>query len=164
MIQVHLPNFTRWPDLERLSVVQPATFLWHLSGLSSLRSLQLDVPPWQPNDLVKDFLLQCDRLEVLDMTGFDCIYPLDEGDLFSKLGKTLRLLRLHQHESYVSIFRRRILDDSRLALLAKQCPKLRSLGLDLECELKLAHVANNDWVIRSPNQSCSLTLIITYCF
>lgn len=59
-----------------------------------------------------------------------------EQSIFGHLGKKLTSLRLHQREQEAGIGRRQVLDIAGLQILGQACPRLRSLGLDLECNCK----------------------------
>lgn len=88
---------------------------------------------------LREFLLKTSNLEVLDVAGPVSLKPERGDDLYSHLGKTLKSLRLHQHQSVEDVSdlendivsSRFVLGPRDIDLLAKACPRLRSLGTDL---------------------------------
>ena len=149
-----VPHDTRLTDnidcsaLERLSVNSLSFFLFRnaTARLKGLRSLRID-RCWSYDWLLepfKSFLHTCLVLEELDLTGFTA---QSDVFLFQHLGKTLKRLRLHEHEDPSGICRRRVLSISEIEDLGRNCPRLRRLGLDVAydgCWVSL-ELRNNRW-------------------
>ena len=130
-----LDEWIHLTSLERLSVDRLATLPPGFSKLKFLRSLQLNISRTGIKEAISAFLLQCNCLETLDLTGYPFSPSQSEHQLFLHLGKTLKSLRLHRFGELLSLLDKPKLDISGLDLLAKTCPKLQALGLDLDCEL-----------------------------
>ena len=120
-------------------------------SLVALKTLRLDLTYMTNKSLVPNFLLDCSRLEALDLTSYVFVPSRFERHVFTHLGKTLRSLKLHQHENSTGKRRRTVLDKTSLDLIAETCPRLRSLGLDLDCEPTVIFYHRDetrDWVSR----------------
>ena len=131
----HDTEFTKYLDcsaLERLSVNSLSFFLFHdahvrLRGIRSLRVDRCWSYHWfLPN--FKKFLYTCSGLEELDLTGFTALF---DAELFEHLGKTLKALKLHEHEDPSGVCRRRVLSDTEIQVLGRSCGRLCHLGLDV---------------------------------
>ena len=77
-------------------------------------------------------LIGCRKLVVLDMTGCISGICIAKEDFREDVGKTLIKLRLHEEETLDRMDGRAVLSSSVMGCIAKHCPNLRSLGLDLE--------------------------------
>ncbi|KAL9126853.1 MAG: hypothetical protein Q9217_004161 [Psora testacea] len=67
-------DFTDWSRLERLSITNIRVLPSFIPYLVALKHLRLDVHYMVNKQLVPDFLLRCDRLEVVDLTGYTFPY------------------------------------------------------------------------------------------
>ncbi|KAL6718584.1 hypothetical protein ACLMJK_004676 [Lecanora helva] len=126
-----LARLTDVSELKSLSILD-ASSIPELLGLVNLRSLQIALnEAWLGHQNILDpltaFLHQSVLLEELDMTGATSIV---DNELLEHLGKSLRVLRLHEYESRVGLQCRQVLSRDQLQLLGTQCPKLEELGLD----------------------------------
>ena len=125
------PKFIEWRRLERLSINDFKMLGPVITELSHLRSLQLNVEQSSIEmPFVFGFLLGCQRLENLDITG--ALADM-KGEVLSHLGKTLTSLRLHAREESrwaPSIYTP---DRPHIREIGASCKKLRSFGLDLYC-------------------------------
>ena len=122
-----------WSMLERLSL-DSLSYLPHpavdFAGLKSLRLRTTD----RSNPVALFVALKsCKKLESLDLTGFTVIVHRANDDFWESLGKTLTKLRVHEDEELDGISARHTLSVTDVGRIAKYCPKLRSLGLDLDC-------------------------------
>jgi hypothetical protein len=79
-------------------------------------------------DRLSGFLYRCNYVEELDLTGATACM---DAQLLEHLGKSLKVLRLHEHESLLGPQRRRILSEEQIEALGVQCPNLDILGLDI---------------------------------
>lgn len=98
-----------------------------------LRSLQIGLNDQRIDDSsdvdqLAAFLFRCSSLEELDLTGGTVCM---DAQLLEHLGKSLKVLRLHEHESKLGLQRRRILSDEQIEALGVQCSNLDILGLDI---------------------------------
>ena len=122
-----------WSMLERLSL-DSLSYLPHFvpdfAGLKSLRLRNTDHSNLVPLDVA---LQDCKKLESLDLTGFTGIICTAKDAFWRNLGKTLTKLRLHEDEKLDGLSLRHTLSVKDVGRIAKYCPKLRSLGLDLAC-------------------------------
>ena len=108
-------------------------FVLDFAGLKSFKLRSADLN----NHILLGVVLQgCKQLEELDLTGFigrnrnlgrD---PTFEDEFWSSFGKNLTKLRLHEGKDPL----RDVLSFQSLGCIAKNCPKLRSLGIDLQCD------------------------------
>ncbi len=74
------------------------------------------------------FLYLCRTLKELDLTGFTaCVSP----PLLEHLGKSLKVLRLHEYECQTGLQRRSVLSPEMILVLGVKCPYLDILGLDI---------------------------------
>lgn len=99
-------------------------------GLKSLQIALYDERLDDRGDLdqLSEFLYRCKSIEELDLTGATvCMDP----QLLEHLGKSLKVLRLHENESTLGPQRRRILSREQIEALGVQCPNLDILGLDI---------------------------------
>ncbi len=124
------PNIS-WSMLERLSMDNIFWLPRIASQLTNLKSLHLDIGKHYEYDFLISFLRTCGRLEVLDLTGYTQHVEIEES-LWRHLGKTLVKLRFREKRIFVD--RRQTPNDAMKGLLtiARECPKLRSLGLEIE--------------------------------
>lgn len=117
--------------LKHLSIlnVRPIPVL-SCEGLSSLHVALNDQRLDDRSDLdqLSGFLYQCNSIEELDLTGATVCM---DAQLLEHLGKSLKVLRLHEYESKLGPQRRRILSEEQIEALAVQCPNLDILGLDI---------------------------------
>ena len=98
-----------------------------------LRSLQIALNDQRLDDRsdldrFSEFLYRCNSIEELDLTGATVCM---NAQLLEHLGKSLKVLRLHEHESKLGPQRRRILSEEQIEALGVQCLKLDILGLDI---------------------------------
>ena len=127
-------NLAAMTDMSRLKNVS----ILNVSSIPALsceglRSLQIALNDQRLDDRsdldqMSEFLYRCNSLEELDLTGATvCMDP----QLLEHLGKSLKVLRLHEYESKVGPQRRRILSEEQIEALGVQCPNLDILGLDI---------------------------------
>ena len=129
----------KWPLLEDFSCTN-ITFLPSLaSQLIGLRVLPLRIGLGELVSALWAFLVeQCLQLAVLDLTGCTAAINKSGEDLWGHLGKTLISLRIHEDERPRGTCCRPVLLRPQLRLIATCCPKIRSLGLDVERPFPLA--------------------------
>ena len=132
-----------WHLLERLSLDSQQHFLKFLPDFTGLKSLKLRVGYTDDSMPLSVALRELKRLEVLDLTGFICSVQAAKEDFWQNFGKTLIKLRLHEEQSPYRPSQRATLPYADIERIAKCCPNLRSLGLDLEC-------SGREWVRLSP--------------
>lgn len=102
------------------------------SRLDELKSLELVCQDGVGRAGLENLLRNCPSLETLNLTGFK--RSVQDWGVFQwqSLGRTLMKLRLHEEggpngENATSMY-----PDSTMVLIARECPKLRSLGTDLD--------------------------------
>ena len=136
-----------WPILERLSLDRVSSLPSVIPDISGLKSLKLRIDG-SGDSLVLGTILQCcKRLEVLDLSGR--ISSIAEVELWNLVGTTLIKLRLHEEDFLNRVDENSVLYSTVMGYIAEHCHKLRSLGLDLECNGK-------EWV--SCKSACSRML------
>lgn len=124
-----------WSGLHRLSFNIPNHDLPEkVPQFDRLKSLILRWDSTGNRRLLKHILQNCQQLEVLDLTGFRRYVRDWRPSLWQRLGKTLVKLRLCEHREPDNREMTTILSDSIMSLIARECPKLRSLGFDLDCD------------------------------
>ena len=75
-----------------------------------------------------NFLYRCEYLEELDLTGFTTsISP----PLLGHLGKSLKVLRLHEYECETGLQRRSVLSPEMISTIGARCVNLDTLGIDI---------------------------------
>lgn len=79
-------------------------------------------------DQMSEFLYRCNSIEELDLTGATACMG---ARLLKHLGRSLKVLRLHEHESLLGPQRRRVFSEEQIEALGVQCPNLDILGLDI---------------------------------
>lgn len=100
--------------------------------LSGLKSLELEIGA---TEILDSVLQSCQRLETLSLTGDMSHVRGWETSRWQRLGRSLTKLRLCETSTdfYSPIDDTpEMLCDSTLRLIAQECPKLRSLGIDLD--------------------------------
>ena len=124
-----------WSDLKRLSFTMGNSnriLSYKSPSLDKLRALELRCQ-WNGNgDNLKELLQGCPQLKSLDLTGFRSCIRNWSPSLWRQLGRTLVKLRLCEDRRFAGTTT--ILSDATMKLIAKECPKLRSLGFDLDCD------------------------------
>ena len=140
-----------WPVLERLSLDSSYYFGAFEVDFSGLKILRLRMVNGYPLDSA---LKSCKKLEILDLTGSINMVWLADDDLWASVGKTLIKLRLHEDEFFNKEGRRNVLSPTDMERIAKHCPNLRSLGLDLECN-------GQEWVSSSPDVALTSNIKLT---
>lgn len=123
-----------WSTLERLSLENALYLPKSMPNFAGLKSLRLRNVEGSGNTVLLAVVLQrCNKLEVLDLTGFITNIQIAEEDFWENAGKSLIKLRLHEEESLIRVGERALLSLKDMGRIAKYCRNLRSLGLDLEC-------------------------------
>ena len=120
-----------WSMLERLSIDTVTLGSTDIPELSCLKSLRLRVPVWGILQL-SNFLQNCKKLEVLDLIGCTRDMQTAKDSFWESVGKTLIALRLHEGEEEPPRDKP-LLSLNDMRRIARNCRKLRSLGLDLAC-------------------------------
>lgn len=126
-----LAAMTDMSRLKNLSILNASTT--PVLSCEGLRSLQIALNDQQLDDRsdldqMVDFLYRCYSIEELDLTGATVCM---EAQLLEHLGKSLKVLRLHEHELKLGPQRRQILSEQQIEALGVQCPNLDILGLDI---------------------------------
>lgn len=117
--------------LENVSILNVSSI--PILGCEDLRSLQITLHDQRVDDCsdldrMTEFLHRCNSIEELDLTGATVCM---DAQLLEHLGKSLKVLRLHEHESRLGLQHRRILSDEQIEALGVQCSNLDVLGLDI---------------------------------
>ena len=123
-----------WPILERLSLDRVSSLPSVIPDISGLKSLKLRVDGFGESLLLGTILRCCTRLEVLDLSGR--ISSIAEVNLWELVGTTLIKLRLHEEDVLNRDDDNAVPYSRFMGCIAEHCHKLRSLGLDLECNGK----------------------------
>lgn len=124
-----------WSRVTSLAIRTDAYCFARLPQFADLRSLELRLWYEWDKPSLDQFLQSCQRLEVLSLSAYR--NPAREWRLtqWRHLGKTLLKLRLHEDEMHHSVHGGQELSvelsDSTLTLIATECPRLHSLGIDL---------------------------------
>ena len=126
-----LAAMTDMSRLENVSILNVSS----IPALSceSLRSLRIALNDQRLDDRsdldqLSDFLYRCNFMEELDLTGATVCM---DAQLLEHLGKSLKVLRLHEYESKWGPQHRRVLTEEQIEALGIQCPNLDILGLDI---------------------------------
>ena len=122
-----------WQKLERLSMDSISNFPDLASQFTGLKILRICVEGHDESVHLAEFLQKCTQLESLDLTGFTNYVQSSSQTFWQNVGKTLIKLRLHEHEKRDIVGDRPVLSTTDLARIAEYSRKLRSLGLDLQC-------------------------------
>lgn len=126
-----LAAMTDMSRLKNLSILNVSSVpVLSCEGLRSSRIAMNDQRLDDRSDLdqLTEFLHQCNSIVELDLTGATvCV----DAPLLEHLGKSLKILRLHEHESTLGPQRRRILSEEQIEALGVQCANLDVLGLDI---------------------------------
>lgn len=122
-----------WQKLERLSMDSISNFPDLASQFTGLKILRICLEEQQESAHLAEFLQKCTHLESLDLTGFTTYVQSSSQTFWQNVGKTLIKLRLHEDEKRNIVGDRPVLSMTDLARIAKYSRKLRSLGLDLQC-------------------------------
>ena len=127
----NLAAMTDMSRLKNLSVLNVCSIpILSCEGLRSLKVALNDQRLDDCSDLdqMSEFLYRCSSIEELDLTGATVCM---DSQLLEHLGKSLKVLRLHEYESKLGLQRRRILSEEQIEALGVQCPNLDTLGLDI---------------------------------
>lgn len=122
-----------WSMLERLSLDSLSYLPNSEPDFAGLKSLRLRTTSHSNLVPLVAALQDCKKLESLDLTGLTGIIHIANDDFWGNLGRTLTRLRLHEEEKRDAVSARHPLSVTDVGRIAKYCPKLRSLGLDLAC-------------------------------
>ena len=122
-----------WQKLERLSMDSISNFPDLASQFTGLKILRICLEGQQKVEHLAEFLQNCTQLESLDLTGFTTYVQNSSPTFWQNVGKTLIKLRLHENEKPDMVEDRPVLSTTDLARIARYSRKLRSLGLDLQC-------------------------------
>lgn len=120
---------TPWSMLERLAMDSISWLPEVASQLTNLKSLHLNIDSHATKHFLTSFLHSCQRLEVLDLTGFTRSLWTGGKSLWRHLGRTLVKLRLCEGRIFTPCGP--IFELGELEMIASECPKLRSLGLNI---------------------------------
>lgn len=120
-----------WTMLERLSLGRLSYIASVIPDFSGLKSLKLRIENPGDSVLLGTVLQSCKRLESLDLSG--PISNIAEKELWGSVGKTLTKLRLHEEEVLDRVSGSNLSSSTVMGCIAGHCRKLRSLGLDLDC-------------------------------
>ena len=125
-----------WPGLERLSTTDTSFLPGLAPQLTGLKSLQIRLKEGGDETIrsaLWSLLEQCNQLTCLDLTGCTADINVQQARLWEHLGKALVSLRIHQDEIPDAYLERPILSITTMEIIADNCQRLRSLGLDIEC-------------------------------
>lgn len=125
-----------WPKLQRLSTDSISWIPEVASQLTNLSILQLQVEDKENGMFLPSFLRSCKGLKELDVSGFTS--PVKDGgkSLWRHLGKTLLKLRFNETRADNRRDVRPSLVGGEIEMIASECPKLRSLGLEIRSSEK----------------------------
>ena len=119
-----------WSMLERLSISHIPFSSELAPQLSALKILRLRLHEHDDKQILLDTLRdKCPNLTSLDLTACTAEINARWGKLWNNFGHNLESLRIHEDER---IDERPILSLLELESIARNCCKLRSLGLDLD--------------------------------
>lgn len=127
----NLAAMTDMSKLKSLSILNVSILpVLSCEGLRSLKIAYSDSWIDDVSDLVEliNFLYRCNSVEELDLSGATACM---DAQILQHLGKSLKVLRLHEYESAFGPQIRRILSDTQIEALGVQCPNLDTLGLDI---------------------------------
>lgn len=118
-------------SLEHLSIVNVPSVPSLDCG--NLKSLRIALNGNQNDDSAEvtrmtAFLYLCKFLEELDLTGFTTCF---DPRTFEHLGKSLKILRLHEYERKTGLQLRPVLSPEAILTLGVKFPRLDILGLDM---------------------------------
>ncbi len=126
-----------WKHLQRL-VMGNSRFLSNMAlQPHCLRYLKISAVSASDKTPLSDILLLCERLEVLDLGDFTTLIGFQDGRVLKHLGNNLESLRLHGNVPLEQQYDQLYLQREDLQMIAKHCPKLCGLGLDLRCVREL---------------------------
>lgn len=124
-----------WSQVTSLAIRTNASCFVGLPCFDNLRSLDLRLWSVSENSFLDQFLQSCQRLEDLSLNAFRNPARDWRTAQWRHLGKTLLKLRLHDEERHHLMYEGQdpMVDpsNSTLALIAMECPRLQSLGIEL---------------------------------
>jgi hypothetical protein len=138
-------NHADWSVLTHLAF-SDFTFIPVLAPrLTGLRSLHVELGVSyrlgsRDNPVLNGFLGECKLLEELDLRGYTA--TLDRS-VFTNLGRTLKILRIHEDVASGGLHRRTVLSPNDLQIIGETCPHLYILGVDLAYE---GEECDGNWV------------------